>query len=71
MNYPKLIMKQTELLNEGFTKEFLLKAYKKGGIAWKADPLKPNSPVLYDTQALEKFRLFIMNADRTHRRKTK
>jgi len=56
MTYPKLVMKKAELEALGFPRDFLHKAYLKGGIAWKAHPEKRNSVILFDTQALEKFR---------------
>ena len=65
MEYPRPIMKKTELQEMGFPRDFLTKAYLKGGIAWKADPIKRNSAVLYDTQALEKYRLETMRINHT------
>ena len=68
MRYPKLVMRQSELLKEGFPEEFLRRAYKAGGIAWKLDPTRANSPILYDTQALEKYRIDQMKIDNMTRR---
>ena len=65
MEYPRPIMKKAELQDMGFPRDFLNKAYLKGGIAWKADPIKRNSPLLFDTQSLEKFRQETMRIDHT------
>lgn len=59
MNYPKPVMKITELKKMGFPEEWLLYVYRmqgKRGIAWKMS-LSENSPIVFDTEALEKFRV--------------
>lgn len=57
--YPKPIMKLSELREMGFPEEYLLYVYRAPGqtVAHKLNPTKKNSPILYDTEALEKFRL--------------
>ena len=57
MKYPKPIMKKSELMKFGFPEEFLQRAYLQGGIAWRINPQAYNSPLLYDTEELEKYRL--------------
>lgn len=57
MKYPKPIMKKSELMKFGFPEEFLQRAYLQGGIAWRINPSVYNSPLLYDTEELEKYRL--------------
>lgn len=59
MNYPKKIMSMTALTEMGFPEPFLRKAYAdpKQEFAWKSDATKKNSPILYDTEGLEKYRL--------------
>lgn len=61
--YPKKIMRLKELEKEcGFPKEWLLMIYRNRGInriysiAWKQDETKKNSPILFDTDALERYR---------------
>lgn len=58
MKYPKPIMKKTELLKMGFPDEYLMYVYRMPGqrIAHKLNPTKKNSPLIFDTEALEEFR---------------
>ena len=58
MNYPKQVMTITELRKMGYPKEWLLSIYRSRhqDIAWKMDESKSNSPILFDTEALEKYR---------------
>ena len=58
MSYPKEVMKMTELKKMGFPEEWLLSVYRLQGnknIAWKMG-MAENSPILFDTEALERFR---------------
>ena len=58
MKYPQEVMRLSELKKMGFTEEWLLYVFRmqgKRGIAWKKSPAE-NSPILFDTEALEKFR---------------
>lgn len=57
MTYPKQVMKITELERMGFTRDWLMYVYRRRNqtIAWKLSPAK-NSVILFDTEALEKFR---------------
>lgn len=57
MNYPKPVMKLSELKRMGFSEEWLMEVYRlhhRRKIAWKG--VAPNSPIQFDTEELEKFR---------------
>ena len=58
MEYPKPIMKRTELMEMGFPETYLNRAYASKGqtFATKMNPLKKKSPVLYDTAGFERWR---------------
>ena len=58
MKYPREVMRKTELLKMGFTEEWLMSVFRRRGqsIAWKAGNAA-NSPILFDTEALEKYRV--------------
>lgn len=57
MKYPKPVMKKTELEKMGFPEQWLLMVFRKHGqnVAWKMGNGR-NSPILFDTDALEKIR---------------
>ena len=57
MTYPKPIMKMAELKAMGFTEDYIMRVYHMRGqkVAWKASN-KVNSPILFDTEELEKLR---------------
>lgn len=59
MNYPKKIMKMTELEKLGFPREHLEYAYRRKGqtFAFKMNPTKKNSAILFDTEEYEKWRI--------------
>lgn len=58
MEYPKPIMKKTELQKMGFPEEYLLYVYRhpKNNFAHKMNPNKSNSHILFDTAGFERFR---------------
>ena len=58
MKYPKQVMKKSELVAMGFADEYLMYVYRNNSnaIAWKMNPSKKNSAILFDTEELEKFR---------------
>lgn len=62
---PKQVMRATELEKMGFPREYLLYAYRRKGqnYAWKATPAR-NSPILFDTEVFEKWRLRTTGAGR-------
>lgn len=59
MTYAKPIMRLAELKKMGYPEEFLLNAYRNPSqaFAWKMDITKKNSPILFDTEGLEQYRL--------------
>lgn len=65
MEYPRLVMRKTELEKMGFPTDWLLSIYRQPGqkIAWKTSP-KKNAPIMFDTKALEKFRIASCVAER-------
>ena len=54
MKFPKPIMRTSELIKMGFPEEFLRRSYgdKNQRFATKLDPMKSNSPIIYDTEVL-------------------
>ena len=59
LEYPKKVMKKTELIELGFPEEMLLRASREKGqtFAFKMNPLAKNSPLLFDTTGFERWRL--------------
>ena len=59
MVYQKPFMRLQELHRLGLPKEFLFTAYRSKGqtFAQKIDPTKPNSPIIFDTDGFEKWRI--------------
>ena len=59
MEYPKKVMRMTELAELGFPKEFLMRAYRVRGqtFAQKINPTKSNSAIMFDTENFEKWRM--------------
>lgn len=58
MKYPKPVMKKSQLMKMGFTEEWLMYVFRirtDRKIAWKSG-FKSNSPILFDTEELEKLR---------------
>ena len=58
MEYPKAVMKISELTKMGFSRSYLLMVFRLQGkreIAWKMSTAE-NSPILFDTEKLEKYR---------------
>ena len=58
MEYPKKVMRMTELVKMGFPEETLRKATMEKGqtFAWKNNPKARNSPLMFDTTEFEKWR---------------
>ena len=52
-------MRLQELYEMGLPKEFLFEAYRSKGqtFAQKINPMKSNSPIIFDTDGLEKWRI--------------
>ena len=59
MNYPAKVMSMKALVKMGISESFLRRAYmdKSTQIAWRADPTRSNSKIMFDTEALEVFRV--------------
>lgn len=59
MEYAKPVMKMSELKAMGFPDEFLMYAYRFKGqrFAWKMNPTKINSPICFDTEEFDKWRI--------------
>ena len=57
MEFPKPIMRMSELMEMGFPEECLLRAYrdKNQTFASKINPAKSNSPIIFVTAGLEKW----------------
>lgn len=62
MKYPKQVMTIKELVDMGYPKEWLMEIYRNRAInrdhaiAWKMNPQKEKSTILFDTEAFEKYR---------------
>lgn len=59
MKYPKPFMRFQELRKVGFSVTFLQEAYRAKGqtFAQKINPMKPNSPIVFETEGFEKWRI--------------
>lgn len=58
MKYPKPVMRKSELIKMGFTEAYLMRIFRTKGqdIACKQNPASRNSPIIFDTEGLEKWR---------------
>lgn len=58
MEYAKQVMRLSELKEMGFPEEYLLAAYRnpKQTFAWRINPSRKNSPIVFDTEEFEKYR---------------
>ena len=60
--YPKKFMRLKELVDLGLPEKWLRTIYlsrsinRDHSIAWKMDTSKSNSPIIFDTEELEKYR---------------
>ena len=60
MDYPKTVMSRKALIAQmGFSEAYLMRAYSTPGqtFAWRENPLNKHSPILFDTEGLEKWRV--------------
>lgn len=57
MTYPKSVMKTSELIKLGFSKQWLMGVFRMYGqkVAWKSSPAV-NGHIMFDTDQLEKIR---------------
>lgn len=58
LTYPKPIMKVSELIKMGYTRDYLLGIYAlpTQDFAWKQNVTKKNSPIMFETAKLEEYR---------------
>jgi hypothetical protein len=57
MEYPKPVMKMGELVKMGFPRSFLDEAYRERGQDFAQKGAKKNSPIFFDTERFEKWRI--------------
>lgn len=59
MEYPKKVMNKKELLDMGFTRSYLDRAISVPGqtFAWRMNPANKSSPMMFDTQKFDQWRL--------------
>ena len=59
MDYPAKVMSMKALVRMGISESFLRRAYtdKHTKIAWRADPTRSNSKIMFDKEELEAYRL--------------
>ncbi len=65
MKYEKPVMKIKELVAMGFPKEMLMNAYRYPGqrFAQKIDARQKNSPIVFDTEEFDKWRLKMLQTE--------
>lgn len=58
MKYPKQVMKINELVEMGYSRDYLLGIYRNRhqNIAWKSGKGGKTSTIFFDTEELEKYR---------------
>lgn len=59
MKYAKQVMRMSELKKMGFPEAYLMRAYRQRGqkFARKIDGTKENSPIIFDTEEFDKWRI--------------
>lgn len=57
MEYQKPVMKMGELIKMGFPRSFLDEAYRERGQDFAQKGAKKNSPIFFDTELFEKWRV--------------
>lgn len=59
MNYEKQVMSKKELMKMGFPEDVLLRASREKNqtFCWRQNPKNRTSPLLFDTEGFEKWRL--------------
>ena len=61
MKYDKPIMRMSELVKMGFPRSFLDEAYRERGQDFAQKGPKSNSPIFFDTERFEKWRVRKLN----------
>lgn len=59
MKYAKQVMRMSELKKMGFPEAYLMRAYRtpRQTFARKIDGTKQNSPIIFDTEEFDKWRI--------------
>ena len=59
MKYPKKVMNRKELMEMGLPESYLMRAYATPGqtFACRANPADKKSPILFDTDGFEEWRI--------------
>ncbi len=72
MVYPKKIMNRKELIELGFTEAYLMRAVAEPGqrFATRQNPMHRCSPILFDTEEFEKWRMKDMEMQERARKQT-
>lgn len=65
MEYPKPMMRLKELMAMGIPESMLMNAYREKGqnFAQKIDPKRSNSPIVFDTEEFDKWRLKMLQTE--------
>lgn len=65
MEYPKAMMKIKELMDMGIPESMLMNAYRYPGqeFAQKINPKQKNSPIVFDTEGFDKWRVKMLRAE--------
>lgn len=65
MEYPKPMMRLKELMAMGIPESMLMNAYRYPGqeFAQKIDPKQKNSPIVFDTEGFDKWRMKMLRAE--------
>ena len=65
MEYPKPMMRLKELMAMGIPESMLMNAYREVGqnFAQKIDPKRSNSPIVFDTEEFDKWRMKMQRAE--------
>lgn len=59
MTYPKPVMSKPELMQMGFPRTLMDRAFRERGqkMAWRINPKNNRSTILFDTEEFEKWRI--------------
>lgn len=59
MKYSKKVMNRKELMSMGFSENYLMRAFSTPGqtFAWRQNPTNRTSPILFDTDGFEQWRI--------------
>lgn len=59
MKYPKKVMNRKELISMGFSESYLMRAFSTPNqtFAWRDNPSNRTSPIMFDTDGFEEWRI--------------